>query len=269
MRRPSTALALTFFLALLAARPSATQQTSATAVQRDQQGLDVLAKVLIAAGGERSIGSIKDFSGSGTITYYWAGETVQGPVTIKGRGTDQFRLDATLPSGIRTFVSSGGVGYIREPNGSITNLSSYQAGDFGNTLVFPFGQMLLALADASTNIVYKGLVSHEGSQVHQIRVEGLQNKITGSRMIAGQVHGQDFFVDADTFLIVSVLGKAYSRDGAMNSCPVEVLFSDYRSSGGVMVPYSIRNVVDGQLSVALQLDQFTFNNNLSDSDFQQ
>ena len=47
----------------------------------------MLTQALNAAGGTSAVSMIQDFTGTGTITYFWAGQEVSGPVTVRGLGT--------------------------------------------------------------------------------------------------------------------------------------------------------------------------------------
>ena len=74
--------------------PPAHAQTGTTVAS----GTTILTQSLKAAGGSAGLGSIQDFVASGAITYYWAGEPVQGPATVYGKGYAEFRLDADRKS---------------------------------------------------------------------------------------------------------------------------------------------------------------------------
>src|SRR5258708_10191611 len=103
---------LLFFAACLVPASLAGQQTAHPAIQRDDQAVTVLRNAVSAAGSAELLGAVRDFKGSGKITYYWAGEEVQGDVTVLGRGTTQFRLDASLPEGVRSLTVNGGDGFV-------------------------------------------------------------------------------------------------------------------------------------------------------------
>lgn len=71
--------------------------------RRDVQALDILTRSLSGAG---DLGSVQDFSDTGMITYYWAGEAVQGPVTVHGKGLSKFRMDSSVSGAPRSLVMS-------------------------------------------------------------------------------------------------------------------------------------------------------------------
>src|ERR1700733_5661037 len=94
----------------------------ATPAVRDAQAITVLSQSLAAVAGPQGMTSVRDFSGSGTITYFWAPQPVSGPAEVRGRGFDQFRLDSNLPTGARSYSVSHGVGVLREANGEISEI---------------------------------------------------------------------------------------------------------------------------------------------------
>jgi hypothetical protein len=108
-----SSFAIILFFGSLFSQQSSSIYPTQTA-QRDPQAMTVLAQALNTAGGTSAITAIQDYTASGTITYYWAGQPVQGAVTIRGRGSDATRLDAVLPSGTRSFAVDEGVASIKE-----------------------------------------------------------------------------------------------------------------------------------------------------------
>src|ERR1700722_2251304 len=87
---------------ILASIPAAQQTPSAPpTVQRDPQAITILTQALNAAGGTSAVVGVPHYTATANVTYYWAGEQVEGTAVLKGRGTGQFRVDATLPDGMR------------------------------------------------------------------------------------------------------------------------------------------------------------------------
>src|ERR1700675_1799600 len=126
MRNSRFVLLFVFVLAVVSATaqqssPPTAQVTGSgpgpTPVQRDQQALNVLGQSLASMGQGSGGNTIHDFSASGTITYYWAPQPSSGEVTVKGRGTDQFRLEAHLDQGVRSYTVSHGKGSFIETDG--------------------------------------------------------------------------------------------------------------------------------------------------------
>jgi hypothetical protein len=79
---------------------------------------------------------------------------------------------------------------------------------------------------------------------------------------------RDFFVDPNTFQILSSQDSAHPKDNLSETCPHEMQFSNYQSTNGVLVPFAITETVCGQVTDTITLSQIAFNTGLTDSDFQ-
>src|SRR6266571_2780701 len=123
-----TALILSFPNVGAAQQATTPPSTSANqSPQRDPQALSILNQVLAASGGAQALSAIQDFTASGNITYFWAGDQVQGTVKVKGRSTTDFRVDASLPEGTRSWVAISGKGSLRNLDGSLVAIPSNTA----------------------------------------------------------------------------------------------------------------------------------------------
>lgn len=242
-------------------------------VQKDPQALGILAQALTAGGGVSALGMIGDYTASGTVTYYWGGKEVPGSVTVKGRGTGQFLLEASLPQGPYKVVVSNGTGSVTSPNGSHQTLEYGNTVNFGS-LTFPLSYLTAAPGSSTTSIVYVGLETVEGAQVHHIRMQQIpqaQNSSTSSNnnfmTVAAQLSTRDFYVDPATFQIVSTLDSVHPKDKSQINIRHELKFSNYKQSSGILVPFSIDEFVYGQHTWSIQLSQISFNGGLTDSTF--
>jgi outer membrane lipoprotein-sorting protein len=261
---------LTFLLVLpLAGQPSTIQQTTLAQSNnpqpaQDAQALAILNQSIAAAGSAATLSAIQDFSASGTITYYWD-PAINGSATVQGRGPGQFRIDATLPDGLRTVIVSNGTGSITETNGSVRSLTYQVAINLGS-MTFPYTTLIAALQDTSVKITYLGLVDHAGSQFHDIKVQKIYPSNVDPNGSQSTLSARDFFVDPNTLLVASVMNIA-GQDADGNNISREVLFANYQTVGGVAVPFQITERIHDQSMVTLQLTQIGFNAGLSDSTF--
>jgi hypothetical protein len=236
-------------------------------VQRDPQALVILKQVLKASGGDGALGAIHDLIGSGTITYFWAGEEVQGSVTVKGRGTGQFRVDALLPEGVRTWIANNGSGSLREANGRMSPIAPHYAVNLGS-FTFPALHLLAALQDNSKSISYLGLITYHERQTYVIRVQQVVGPDIDPSGTLSRLTTKDFYIDENTLQIVSTRDQVHSKDSPGYGHPHDILFSDYRSVNGLLVPFSVTDTIEGNRTFAIQLEQINFNANLTDTDFE-
>jgi hypothetical protein len=266
-RRYCALILLVFiFGASLAAQQAS--PTSTTQAQVDPQAVTILNQVMAAAGGSVIVSTVQDVTASGTITFSWAGQDVSGNATLKGRGTGQFRLDASLPDGSRTWTTSNGREFKKDANGTVTQSRYHIPANFTN-LTFPLAELAVALQDPSISLIYVALETKNSVQVHHIRLTKTAFPNSDAMGLTRKAATKDFLVDAATFQIRSVVSVAFQKDNPGLTCPREIEYSDYRTINGIQVPFSITELIDGQNTFTIQLNQLSFNNSLSDSDFQE
>ena len=252
-------LGLTFFAQTSSAQSSPT-------ITRDPAALATINQALAAAGGAAAIAAIQDFSGNGQITYYWGGKEITGSVTVRGRSIDQFRLDATLPTGTRSWAVSKGAGTVKEPDGKSTPIPLHNAISLGS-LTFPFVRLNQAVNDSTVDAIDQGLTTTGNQQFHQIHIHKnlLQKDPDGS---ANRLQAADLFFDPQTWLLTAIQDQTHPTRTMTVDVPHSVYFSDYRQVNGVLVPFAITEYMGGQRTWSIQLTDIKFNIGLSDADFQ-
>ncbi|HKV78501.1 MAG TPA: hypothetical protein VJP02_10190 [Candidatus Sulfotelmatobacter sp.] len=255
------------FGSFLASLPVVAQQTS-SAVQRDPQAITILTQALNVAGGAQILAGVQDFTGTGNVTYYSAGQQVQATVTVKGRGTSQFRRDATLPGGVSSAIVNNGTASVKESDGTVQTLVNQHADNIVS-LNFPFPELAAALADPSVSIKHLGLVTKDGKQVHVVRLQETFPAKSDPSGMRSKLNQRDFFFDPSTFAVIGIQDKVPLKGHFDPRIPHEVVFSDYRRVNGILFPFSVMESIYGQRTFAMQLEQVRFNTGLTDSDFQQ
>jgi hypothetical protein len=238
-------------------------QTAATPspAAKDPQAVIIVNQVLGAAGGVAAIKAIADYTASGTITYHEA-QDVQGTVTVRGSGLGNLRIDAALPTGIRSEAISNGDGQVKRKaeDGGVTPLH-VQAPMAPGRLVLPYLLLAPAVNSPGLSLSYKGLVNVDGHSAHDVQLvrifPGLSDP-TGLILEYGTI---DFFIDPSTFqlLMMQDVGRMHQVR--------QVRYSDYRLVNGVLVPFSITQQGPGP-NWRVQFSQITFNAGLQDLDFQ-
>jgi hypothetical protein len=244
---------------LFAQVPNATQ---------DPQAVSVLNQALGAAGGATAHRAVTDYTGSGTITYH-NNPDVQGTVSIKGLNSIAIRIDATLPTGIRSWAVHDGVATTKLENGRLSvaankpNVPSsdafpYQTPLFPSSIAFPYQQLTISLASPSFSISYRGIAQVDGHSVHDIEVQLVS---AGGVDPMSLYVARDFFIDTSTFQIVM------TQDLVPKNVVHQIHYSNYTAVSGVLVPFAIAEELGGQATWTVQLSQIKFNSGLQDSDF--
>jgi outer membrane lipoprotein-sorting protein len=241
--------------------PTFAQQSSApsTPVNKDPQAVSVLNQALAAAGGLSALTAIQDVTGTGNITYSQP-QSLQGTVTVRASGLDSFRVDATLPAGVRSQTISHGQMSVTAVDGTIAQLRS-QAPASPSRIFLPYFLLAPALNGAWFNLSYKGLGQLDGRSVHDIQVQQVFSGPPDVEGIIAEYHTVDFFIDASTFQI------SMMQDTVPKHLSRQIFFSNYTNVSGILVPFAISEQGGGLPTWTIQLNQVTFNSGLQDSDF--
>ena len=165
MRSARFGLLLSLLLSVVPVRAQQTQQsTTVPPAPKDPQAVSILNQSLNAAGGVTAIQAIADYTATGNITYHWNPE-VQGNVTVRGLGLDEFRLDANLPTGTRSWAIQYGTTTTRAENGAIwqyppthpipsSDVFPYQPPMFLGGLALPYLQLATLLKSTQFSLSY-------------------------------------------------------------------------------------------------------------------
>jgi len=259
LMRPALLLLPTFLISIAVAA----QQPP----RRDPEAVAILTQCLNAAGGAQALTAVRDFSAPGTIIYFWAGKEVQGRAMIRGRGTNDFRVDANLPEGTRSWVGSFGHGSTRDPGGPVKAIPAHNTLNLG-ALSFPQLKVAAVVNNSSLSIQYVGLVDLNGRRTYVIHVKQALSPSVDPDGILTHLTAMDFLIDNTTYEILLVRDTIHPDDNATQDLVHEVEFSDYRLTNSCVVPFSITERVNGQRTWTIQLSAIRFNAGLTDSDFQ-
>ena len=239
---------------------------SAQLAPEDSRAVSTLTQAFAVPGASTASGT-QGFSGSGSIVYYWAGEEVRGSVSIRERGVDQFRLDAVLPEGTRSWAVSQGAGSIKDSDGTSTKIRSYNALNSG-AIANPLARIASLIKETGTQISYVGLETAEGRLVHHVRLQPAlrpDEKPLGD--YAAPLKRLDVFIDSKSFLILKTQDFIHGENNVRDTYARELNFADYRLANGALLPFSVSETFAGQRTWALQLDTISTNSGLTDSDF--
>lgn len=257
-------LFLSLALSALVSFRSAAQQPAAPS----PQAAALLQSALIALGGSQTL---NDVTLSGTARRIAGSDDESGTVAVKALATGPIRLDFSFPSGPRSEVranpNGGQAGDWSGPDGvshsiALHNLST----DWG---WFPAFTLANLNTSANTVLTYVGQETRSGHSVQRLTVQQQFPSLTGSVASLRQHLSQmDIYLDASTFLPVSLVYNTHPDNDAGLDLPVEISFSDYRVVNGAQVPFHMQKYLNGSLLLDLQFQSATFNTGLTASNFQ-
>jgi hypothetical protein len=231
--------------------------------------MEILTRILQAAGGAQTLASVRDHQESGEITFYWA-KDVKGAVLIRSLGWNYFRMDADLPQGRHVWVVRDGSGWKRESDEELHPISSQNAINLGN-LAFPVAHVQAALLDPETEVSFEGIEKQGSRSVYRLRLRGRFGLVAKS--VPAGIVLKDLLIDALTYDILSVQDRPYSiyKSGGKSSdvAPRAIDFDDFRIVNGVRVPFSISTKLQGQRTMMIRLNEVAFNIGLSYDTFRQ
>jgi outer membrane lipoprotein-sorting protein len=255
---------LMIVLCLLGVAVSSYAQQTSTTVARDPQAISILSQSLTVAGGLAAISAIQDATGTGTITYTWAGSDNQGTVTIYSKGPNEFRMDSIMPNGKTSLIINGtageSVGFddVKESL-QFCNLTAISGA------AFPAARLAAALTNSSTGIAYRGLVTINDSQVYELHVAPSVSQVPN---ISLRGLGEfDVYIDPSTSQLLEIADVVTSAKDVNSTYIREIVFSNPVSTNGLSIPFAISEKFDGQIVWSVQLSSIALNSGISDSLF--
>lgn len=259
-RRTLKAIWFGSLLILLSTTHSAAQTNS-------PQAVSVLTQALSASGTVNSINPIRNFTATGTITFFRSRKPVQAPATIRAQGNKQLRLDATLPEGPWTMALSGDAGARKDERGNLTRIPLHNTISMGGS-PFPYLSIAAALADSTVTASDLGLVPASGwRQLRRIRIIRTPPAADDPNGIVKKLSQTDYFVDSQTNLVVKIQDFTHPIETLTTDYLREMELESYTTFNGVAVPTLVRQKIAGQKIWEFNLKSITFNTPLTDADF--
>jgi outer membrane lipoprotein-sorting protein len=227
---------------------------------QDPQAVSVLNQSFAVAGGEAAYSAIADYTATGNITYF--GElNAQGTATISGRSPSELHIDASLPSGTRSFVINGAQTTTSDAT-RILSKRSIQAPMMTGNYLLPYRELAAIFNNPQFSLAYHGIVQIDGHSLHNIQAQRL---LPGQKDPSGLIqtyHTIDFYIDSSTLLLYMTADVLPRR-----ATPRTIRYSNYQAMNGVLVPFSIVETVEDAQTSLISLSQITFNVGLQDSTF--
>lgn len=245
-----------------------TQTTSQTATQNPQAVALALQSVNAMTRGN----PISDVTLSGTATRVAGSDEQTGTVTIQVKGTQESRIALALSGGayseIRNFAQGASEGSSTGPDGVAKPMAFHNC--FADAAWFfpPLSSLNAAVSNPNFVIGYVGSETHAGVAVQHIRFsQSITSPDSFSVQLIAHLSTIDFYLDSSSFLPVAMAFTTHPEDNGSLDIGVEIRFSNYELSSGVLVPLHIQKLINGNLYLDLTVNSVLINSGLSDSIF--
>ena len=247
-------------LVLSSAQPSATQQTTATSVQRDPQAIQLLAHAL-SLSLSAQVPQISDAVIQGTLSNPGASGQGVGTFVAKARGFD---LSVEISAGDDTssykVLHGFGTSLI---NGIKTPLPWHATAGLTLDLI-PTLARWTEFTNVGHSVRYLGQTEINGKACQSVEVEAPYDSDARKRNELGKV---DVFIDPGSSLIYSIQYKTSPFNFSSQQVLIETRYSDYQNVNGILVPMTVEKLADGQSTRIFHITSVQFNVALADSEF--
>jgi hypothetical protein len=216
--------------------------------------------------------AISDVTLSGTVVWTSGTGSENGTATAYGKTNVESRIGLALSGGNRSEIrnSSGGSpqGAWIDAGGQSTASASQNC---WNDAVWFFPELLSLSAvnsDPTLVLVYVGLETRSGRSVQHLRsYHYITSKLQQVTNFARQMSVVDYYLDFQTLVPLTIAFNAHPDDDASTNIAVEVDYSDYQLSNGMLVPFHITKLWQGNPLLDFTVTNVTVNSGLHDSLF--
>jgi hypothetical protein len=237
-----------------------------TLAQQDPTAVAIATRSLNAMGSAGVSTSQTDSRASGVLTMHFDTPVTMN-LTLESKGLTRTRAEVQQPTGTSIRIVNGGRGAIQNPDGSIRNLT--QVNLFGEHVSYiPIFSLLVEVQNPAARVELISMATANGTPDNVIAVGLAFSSDPQQAQIQQGLSRTLYYINSTTGLVDKTEYTYYSEaPRAGTPMQVQEAFSDYRSVGGVAVPFHRSTFVDGRPESDLQLNSASFNVGLQDSDF--
>ncbi len=224
--------------------------TSLTAAGFAQSAKDILAKMIETQGGKATLEKIKDTTMSGSLEMVSMG--LNGSMTFYQKEPNKMRMDMELMGMVMTQAYDGETAWGSDPStGSIQEMPEEQARGFKRMALG--NDSLLHPEKYGITYTYKGKETVEGQNYYLLE-QAFEDGFTSI-----------MYIDTKTYLVYKTKSRAPNQMGV--EVDQEVFTTDYRKVEGMMIPFEMRILQDGEEFLTMTFTDVAFNTGLEDSFF--
>ena len=225
---------------------------------RDPQAVAILQRSFVAMGGA-NLAAIRGTEIQAQVAVPKDGGISVSPATIKTLGFQNFRFE----SGTSLFIANDQAASIQTGAETPQSLSRRSIGKAGITHL-PLLSILADWNEPTMRAEYIGIVKLGNATAHQVRLTP-----SVSADIPKELESPcEIFIDPQSLLVIKLIYLLRAPGNLRFSAPMEVFYSDYRTFGGIAVPFVVTYKFRGQLTQEYRVTSVSFHHGLQVSDFQ-
>jgi hypothetical protein len=234
--------------------------TALAQVLQDAQAVTVLSSAYQAMGGS-VVPTIQDTHTTVQVTGTDSnGNPVPESVTIETSGQNVNMQNLT--AGVTVIVNGSQMSIAT--NSGTTVMPSLSLGNAG-VAHLPIFSALSDWANPQVILHYIGLEQIGGTTVHHIQ---MQRPFSPDAGIGGYDQPLDFYIDAQSFLLLKLLYAQRAPSDLSIAVPLEADYSNYQQIAGIMVPMNLQYVSNGNVASSQVVTSFAVNQGTQPADFQ-
>ena len=213
---------------------------------------------------------LSDITLTGTVQRTIGGDEQNGSVTLKATAIGESRIDINLAAGLHSEILNTSsfpfVGSWSAPDGVSHPIPQHnlwlEPGWFFPTFLVVHGAQTSTYTSAYVGQTTLDSVSVQHVSISQVPLDSSPNAVA-----LQQLSQEEIYLDASTFLPVAITFNTHPDNNALLQIPVEIRFSDYRSTNGAQVPFHIQKFLNNVLLLDLQIQSVSLNTGLTSATF--
>lgn len=234
-------------------------QTTPQATTSDALAISLAQKSIAALSGGALI---NDVTLNTSVISVLGTDNDTGTGTFQAKGNGESRIDLSLSSGtqsdVRSIAGANPIGAWKRNGAPSTPYATHNCWT-DSAWFFPALSSLTQTANLNFTFKYIGQEQHNGLNTQHVEVyqQGQFQSLTT----------MDLFLDPTSYLPLSIAFNQHPDDDMNKNIPVEILFANYQSVGGVQVPFHFQRMYNGLVVLDVTVTNVVFNAGLSDSVF--
>jgi hypothetical protein len=247
------------------------QQATTPSATQDQSAIAIALKSRTTLTGAVQI---SDVTLTGSVMRTAGSDVGTGTFTLRAVGGSASRMDLSLSDGISTEIRTLSTGV---PQGEwLAPGGVYTAMPLHNCLTdaawfFPAFTVLSKTSDVSLTVVYVGQETRNDISVQHLHF-AFSGAVQPNNSPAlddplATLSSSELYIDSTTFLPVALDFNTHPDNDARANIPVEIVYSNYQTTNGILMPFRIQKFLNGSLFIDFTVQSVALNTGLTSSTF--